>query len=108
MPTTEEPPAKRAKPSPPAAAQPPLDVTQGFPVIPAAHAEALRSHAQTRLAHYLGGATDAALLDFVWQKVNDPTVPVQSYLTELQDVLEEDAQPFLQELYTFVQSSISS
>ena len=52
---------------------------------------------------YVGEADDA-LLDFIMQHISNPTVKIESYMAELQEVLEDDAPKFMQELLDYAQS----
>ena len=96
--TTEEPPTKKQK-----TASIPLDVTQPFPAFSSAQTTAVQAFIKQRMEHYLGEA-DEALVQFTLENIQKPTVPLQSYMADLQEVLEEDAIKLMQEILDHVQS----
>lgn len=96
----EAPPAKRART---AASSIPLDVSQPFPAFAADQTAAVQAFIKERMQHYLGEADDA-LVQFTMDNIQKPTVPMQDYMADLQEVLEEDATRLMQELLDHVQS----
>ena len=63
----------------------------------------MRALAAQKMVDYVGQADDA-LLDFCMSHISNPTLPMESYMADLQEVLEEDAPKFMQALLEFVQS----
>jgi len=87
----EEPPAKRVK----------LDTSQAFPTLPATKRDELRQFISQSIQHYVG-EPEQTLIDFCLQHVLDQKSG-QELLPELEEVLEEDANSFLQGLWDKVQ-----
>ena len=96
---TEEPPAKKQKTT----ATIPLDITLPFPVFAAQQTTVVQAFIKQRMQHYLGEADDA-LVQFTMDNIQKATVPMQSYMADLHEVLEEDATKLMQELLDYVQS----
>ena len=91
------PPSKRIKLDPNA-----MDPSLSFPAVPEVARASLRVFVAERIKHFLG-EEEQTLIDFILQHVLDRK-PCQVLLdNELKDVLDEDAQPFLLQLWDKVQ-----
>jgi hypothetical protein len=93
-PVVEEPPAKRLKPS--------VDLGQAFPTFGAQHEAAVRQYVGQQIQQFLG-ELEESMVDFILEHVRSGKV-IQSWMPDLTEVLEEDANRFVQQLIDFVQS----
>lgn len=99
---TEEPAAKRAK-TETAPATTPLDATQPFPLFAMEQKPVVREYVSKQITQLLG-EKEESLVDFVMEHVTNPAAKIESYMPDLQEVLEEDANGFMQQLLEYVQS----